>query len=134
MLNTQGYGTTFAAGLNPDLISNANKPRMNTDNNGRLFINPSPNYLYNFSISDDFLRNGIVEFELIFDIGNAWKNENNYNQYFNEKELEIIEEPAKVKPKQLPLRLVPLNIKNEIIRQKKLHDKNIISKKKAAFF
>ena len=81
MLNTQGYGFSYASTLNPDLLSSLSKPRLNTDNNGRLFINPYPTVLYNFQISDDFLKNGILEFELIYDVGNAWKNTANNNQF-----------------------------------------------------
>lgn len=56
-----------------------------------------------------------------------------------EQELESIEEQTqttiiKQKPKQLPLRIVPLNIRNEILRQKRLNDKNPIPKKTDAFF
>ena len=70
-----------------------------------------------------------------------------------EKELEIIEENdkipteqesptesqihtqslIKIKPKQLPLRIVPVNIRNEIIRQQKI-SKNMPPKKTDAFF
>jgi hypothetical protein len=81
LLNSQGYGTTYGT-PEPDLTSLAQKPRLNSDNNGYLFINPSPNYLYNYPISDEFLRNGILEFELIFDVANCWKNvANQANQY-----------------------------------------------------
>ena len=59
-----------------------------------------------------------------------------------EKELDDISEKKniddineiKLKAKQLPLRIVPLNIRNEIIRQKKLKETNIIPKKTDAFF
>jgi len=82
LLNSQGYGTTSGAGApEPDLITQAQRPRLNSDNNGYLFINPSPNYLYNYPISDEFLRNGILEFELVFDVGNCWKNVNVANQF-----------------------------------------------------
>lgn len=81
LLNTQGYGVAVTATIEPDYLSKGNRPRLNSDNNGYLFINPSPNYLYNYPISDEFLRNGILEFELIYDIGNCWKNVNVDNQY-----------------------------------------------------
>jgi len=77
LLNSQGYGITSGAGApEPDLITQAQRPRLNSDNNGYLFINPSPNYLYNYPIGDEFLRNGILEFELVFDVGNCWRNVN----------------------------------------------------------
>lgn len=81
LLNSQGFGVGHTATVNPDLLSAGIKPRLNSDNNGYLFINPSPNYLYNYSIGDDFLRNGILEFELIFDIANCWKNTGTANYY-----------------------------------------------------
>jgi hypothetical protein len=81
LLNSQGYGSTYSGAVNPDLNSVAQKPRLNSDNNGYLFINPSPSYLYNYPIGDEFLRNGILEFELVFDVGNCWRNVNAGNQY-----------------------------------------------------
>jgi len=74
LLNTQGFGITAAATIQPDLLSKQQKPRLNGDNNGNLFINTAPNNLYSFKITDDFIRNGKFEFELIYDIGNCWKN------------------------------------------------------------
>ena len=56
LLNSQGWGATHAGGVNPDALTVAQKPRLNSDNNGYLFINPSPNYLYNYPISDDFSK------------------------------------------------------------------------------
>jgi hypothetical protein len=79
-INTQGFGVTSGA-LEPSLNTAAQYPRFNSDNNGRLFINPNPELLYNFSINDDFLRNGIFEFELIYDISNAWKNTATADEY-----------------------------------------------------
>ena len=73
LLNTQGFGRTLD-GANPtaypDFILASQKARINCDNNGYLFMNTNPNLLYNFSISEDFLKNGILEFELIYDLGN----------------------------------------------------------------
>jgi hypothetical protein len=75
LLNTQGFGRTLdtTATANPDLITSSQKARINCDNNGYLFTNTNPNMFYNFSISEDFLKNGILEFELIYDIGNITK-------------------------------------------------------------
>lgn len=72
LLNTQGFGRTYDAtsSANPDFNLASQKARINCDNNGYLFMNSNPNSFYNFSISEDFLRNGILEFELIYDIGN----------------------------------------------------------------
>ena len=36
------------------------------DTNNNFFVNPDTEKLYNFSISNNFLRNGIVEFEIIY--------------------------------------------------------------------
>lgn len=81
LINTQGYGKSLSATVQPDLVSTAQQLRFNADNNGYLFINPSPNYLYNYSIGDDFLKNGILEFELVFDVGNCWKNNTTANYF-----------------------------------------------------
>jgi len=81
LLNSQGFGATSGAGMEPDIVNKPYKIRLNSDNNGYLFINPSPNYLYNYPIGDEFLRNGILEFELIYDVGNCWKNIDADNQY-----------------------------------------------------
>lgn len=75
LLNTQGFGRTFdnTATANPDFNIASQKARINCDNNGYLFTNTNPNMFYNFSINEDFLKNGILEFELIYDIGNITK-------------------------------------------------------------
>jgi len=80
-LNSQGYGITYSNTILPDLISPAFQPRLNSDNNGYLFINTSPSNLFNFTISDDFIRDGVFQFELVYDIGNCWKNLATANQY-----------------------------------------------------
>jgi hypothetical protein len=46
-----------------------------------LFINTSPDTLYNFNIDDSFLKNGIFEFELLYDIGNCIFNESVANRF-----------------------------------------------------
>ena len=73
-LNTQGYGETKST-VQPDGLALTQKPRINADNNGHLFINTSPETLYNFNIDDSFLKTGIFEFELLYDIGNCIFNE-----------------------------------------------------------
>jgi hypothetical protein len=78
--NTQGYGDTTGTPL-PDQFTAAQRPRINADNNGRLFINTSPETLYNFNIDDSFLKNGIFEFELLYDIGNCIFNESTANRF-----------------------------------------------------
>ena len=65
----------------PDQLTAAQRPRINADNNGRLFINTSPETLYNFNIDDSFLKNGVFEFELIYDIGNCIFNESTANNF-----------------------------------------------------
>jgi hypothetical protein len=80
-LNTQGYGETLSPNQPPDGTAAAQRPRINADNNGHLFINTSPDTLYNFNIDDSFLKNGIFEFELLYDIGNCIYNENKFNQF-----------------------------------------------------
>ena len=57
------------------------KPRINADNNGHLFINTSPDTLYNFNIDDAFLKNGIFEFELLYDVGNCIFSESTTNKF-----------------------------------------------------
>jgi hypothetical protein len=83
LLNTQGYGETKGGALSTDLdgLPLTQKPRINADNNGHLFINTSPDTLYNFSIDDSFLKSGIFEFELLYDIGNCIRNEAIENQF-----------------------------------------------------
>ena len=78
--NTQGYGDTTGTPL-PDQFTAAQRPRINADNNGNLFINTSPDTLYNFNIDDSFLKTGIFEFELLYDIGNCILNESVANRY-----------------------------------------------------
>ena len=73
--NTEGYGETATNTALPDQISYNQRPRLNADNNGHIFINTSPETLYNFNIDDSFLKNGIFEFELLYDVGNVLKNE-----------------------------------------------------------
>lgn len=83
LLNTQGYGSTFNSGNNasPDNLTQAQKPRINCDNNGNLYINSSPTNLLSYPITTEYLRHGVFEFELIFDIGNVWKNNATNNTY-----------------------------------------------------
>jgi len=83
LLNTQGFGVSLAATAEPDLINTTQKPRLNSDNNGYLFINSSPSSLYGFTITDDFMKIGDFQFELVYDIGNCWKNNATANQYEN---------------------------------------------------
>ena len=78
--NTQGYGDTTGTAL-PDQFTAAQRSRINADNNGRLFINTSPETLYNFNIDDSFLKTGIFEFELLYDIGNCIFNESTANNF-----------------------------------------------------
>lgn len=80
-LNTQGFGIDYDVNSDPDKLEMAQKARINTDNNGYLYLNPEPNHLFNFPISDDFLKNGIFEFEVIYDIGNCWKNTATQDSY-----------------------------------------------------
>jgi hypothetical protein len=79
-VNTQGFGETRGTSL-PDGITQSQRPRINADNNGHLFINTSPDTLYNFNIDDSFLKNGIFEFELLYDIGNCMFNETTADQF-----------------------------------------------------
>ena len=83
LLNTQGYGESKggAASVNTDGYALTQKPRINADNNGHLFINTSPETLYNFNIDDFFLKTGIFEFELLYDIGNCIFNETTENRF-----------------------------------------------------
>ena len=49
-LKSQGYGTTYDGNVNPLLVTDLQTSKLNTDNNLILFVNPNPNYLYNFDI------------------------------------------------------------------------------------
>ena len=79
--NTQGFSEAYSGGIAPDNLTSVGKPRINADNNGHLFINTSPDTLYNFNIDDSFLKSGIFEFELLYDIGNCIYNEGAAAQY-----------------------------------------------------
>jgi hypothetical protein len=79
-LNTQGYGDSSGT-PQPDQYTAAQRPRINADNNGHLFINTSPDTLFNFNIDEAFLKNGIFEFELLYDIGNCVRNDSTANRY-----------------------------------------------------
>ncbi len=79
--NTQGTGVSFDVNSDPDRLAIDEKPRIQFDNNGILYTNPNPNFLYNFPISDDWLKNGIFEFEVIYDIGNCLKQTINLDEY-----------------------------------------------------
>jgi hypothetical protein len=83
LLNTQGYGETKGGTLSADIdgIALTQKPRINADNNGHLFINTSPDILYNFNIDDSFLKTGIFEFELLYDVGNCIYNDTIENEF-----------------------------------------------------
>ena len=72
-INTQGTGVNYDVNADPDCLSIDDRGRLNYDNNGFLYTNPNPYCLYNFPISDDWLKNGFFEFELIYDIGNCLK-------------------------------------------------------------
>jgi len=79
--NTQGVGVSYDVNSDPDKLAIDEKPRVQFDNNGILYTNPNPLYLYNFPISDDWLKNGIFEFEVIYDIGNCLKQDANIDEY-----------------------------------------------------
>ena len=79
--NIHGNGITYDANSDPDRLGTDEKPRVQFDNNGVLYTNPNPHFLYNFPISDDWLKNGIFEFEVIYDIGNCLKQTANLDEY-----------------------------------------------------
>lgn len=79
--NTQGNGISYDAGSDPDRLGLDEKPRVQFDNNGVLYTNPNPLYLYNFPISDDWLKNGVFEFEVIYDICNCLKQTATVDEY-----------------------------------------------------
>ena len=79
--NTQGFSEAYTGGTAPDNLTSTGRPRINADNNGHLFINTSPETLYNFNIDDSFLKTGIFEFELLYDIGNCIYNDGTANQF-----------------------------------------------------
>lgn len=79
--NTQGSGVNYDVNCDPDKLQIDDKPRVQFDNNGVLYTNPNPHFLYNFPISDDWLKNGIFEFEVIYDIGNCLKQTATLDEY-----------------------------------------------------
>ena len=79
--NSQGRGTTYGLQIYPTLVSRTQTSRLNADNNSILFVNPNPNYLYNFNINQSFIENEEIEFEIVYDINDAWKNNINDNVY-----------------------------------------------------
>lgn len=79
--NTQGTGVSYDANSDPDKLGIDEKPRVQFDNNGVLYTNPNPHFLYNFPISDDWLKNGIFEFEVIYDICNCLKQTATLDEY-----------------------------------------------------
>ena len=80
-INTQGFGESLGGSLPPDYYTLPQRPRLNADNNGHLFINTAPDTLYNFNIDDSFLKNGIFEFELLYDVGNCILSEATENEF-----------------------------------------------------
>ena len=77
--NSQGYKSTYDGSVKPVLVSDAQTSRLNTDNNSILFVNPNPNYLYNFGINQSFIENEEIEFEIFYDITDVWINNDSEN-------------------------------------------------------
>jgi hypothetical protein len=76
-----------------------------------------------------------LEKELEKELETIESSQTSYNEIIEEKPLTINEPRSHIKPKKLPLRIIPLNIRNEITRQSKLKDsKSSIPKKNDAFF
>jgi hypothetical protein len=63
--------TNIISGNNWDSSNGSRGPNVifSGYNNGYTYINPSPEILYNYSIPSNFLKNGNIEFELIFNMG-----------------------------------------------------------------
>ena len=80
-MNSQGYGLTYDADNLPVLVSNSQFARLNKNNNGILFINQNPNYLYNFNINQSFIGNEKLEFEVIFDVSDTLINQDSNNTF-----------------------------------------------------
>jgi hypothetical protein len=67
LLNLQGFGNQTDPSQNSlEGVSWTAYGKLNGDNNGQLFINPNPEYLYNFPIGDKLLDT--FEFELVYDM------------------------------------------------------------------
>ena len=67
-LNIQGSGNVTANSDNSyEGVTWASYGKINGDNGARLYINPNPEYLYNFKIGDTLMDT--FEFELIYDMG-----------------------------------------------------------------
>lgn len=62
-------------GINNDtfdsLSANADTLIFSYYTGGVTFFNPNPDKLYNFDISSNFLRNGFIDFEIIYDMKNG---------------------------------------------------------------
>ena len=66
-LNLQGFGNqTDTAQNSTEGVSWTAYGKLNGDNNGNLYINPNPEYLYNFPIGDKIMH--VFDFELIYDM------------------------------------------------------------------
>ena len=76
-----------------------------------------------------------LEKELEKELETIESSQTSYNEIIEDKIPTLIETRDHIKPKKLPLRIVPFNIRNEITRQSKLKDsKSSIPKKNDAFF
>ncbi len=80
-INTQGFGVDYDANADPDRLDMTSRARLNCDNNGILYINPEPYSLYSFPINEGWLKTGIFEIEVIYDIGNCVKNTASQDEY-----------------------------------------------------
>ena len=119
-INTQGYGVSPSV-LDPMAVTSAQYPRFNSDNNGKLFINPNPEYLYNFNITEDFLATGIFEFELIYDISNAWKNTAGVDEYiYVPQTLDYSQDKDDLEAFMISFVIVDTDYENKIYDEKKL--------------
>lgn len=119
-INTQGYGVSSGA-TDPTGLASSQYPRFNSDNNGRLFINPNPEYLYNFNITDEFLANGIFEFELIYDISNVWKNTATPDEFlYVPQTLDYLQDKDDLEAFMISFVIVDTDYENKIYDEKKL--------------
>lgn len=111
-VNTQGFGIDDDTAINPDAILSSQKSRIQYDNNGQLYINPNPNILYNFPITDDWLKNGIFEFEIIYDISNCIQNTNVVNE-FNIIPQQIVYSSDKEELERFQISMIILDYEND---------------------
>jgi len=123
-INTQSYGTTYAVATEPDKVTRDSMMRDNT-NNGTWFINKDINYLYNYQIGKNTFKNNIIEFELIYDIGDCIKYNTNVSEYTSiHQTLSFTEDSKALESFNINFKVMDVDTTNDkIYNEKKLLNK-----------